>query len=578
MFDYPFTAVVGQHSFKLALILAAINPKIGGVLISGPRGSAKSTLARALANVLPEAPPFVTLPLGATEEKVIGTLDLEQVLNEKKLEFSPGLLAKAHNGVLYIDEVNLLADGLVDVLLDVATSGVNRVERDGITHRHPAEFILVGTMNPEEGELRPQLLDRFGLMVELNNDFDISQRIEIVRRREAFDADPERFCQMYGDKELGLTRKIKSARLQSQNIQFPEDLRQLIAERCQQAGVDGLRADIVWHRAASAHAAWQGHSVVTEDDVNVVADLVLAHRRQNPQKPIQHSSGKGSDQLRTPQTESSFSRVGRDKAQQKEPETRQGSDGNWGTMAPVLQKIQPVPDSGFNIEAATRLLKQNNRRVMNSQGGKRSGRAVGNGRIKEPTGSTPNWFATLRACWGRWPPTKIEFRKRPGGEPVWHLVLLDTSASTLTNQQFGKAKWLVAEIARHAYRSRDQLTVFGFGNDQVDCLLPKISSQKKVVELLDNLKGGGGTPLKEALEQIRSFISWLRLRHPEFQIETYLLTDGRFRDIGEDIKLDCHCTVIDIEQAAVKRGKAKELSKVLGASYFAIANSPIFAC
>ena len=198
--NFPFTAVTGQTTFKLALTLLAINPAIGGVLVSGPRGSAKSTLAKGLADVMPSAssnnsdqaaPAFITLPLSVTEEMVVGTLDLQQVLNEKQVEFKQGLLAKADQGVLYVDEVNLLQDHIVDLLLDVAASGTNVVERDGISHQHDARFVLLGTMNPDEGELRPQLQDRFGLSVVLGNDYAIDERVEIVQRREAFDVNSE---------------------------------------------------------------------------------------------------------------------------------------------------------------------------------------------------------------------------------------------------------------------------------------------------------------------------------------------------------------------------------------------------
>lgn len=188
---FPFSAVTGQAQYKLALILVAINPTIGGVLVSGPRGCAKSTLARGFADLRSANHPFVTLPLGASEEMLIGTLDLQQVLDSKNVAFNPGLLAKADGGTLYVDEVNLLPDSLVDLLLDVAASGVNCVERDGISHEHAAKFTLLGTMNPDEGELRPQLLDRFGLSVQLDNDYSIDERMAIVQSREAFDRDAE---------------------------------------------------------------------------------------------------------------------------------------------------------------------------------------------------------------------------------------------------------------------------------------------------------------------------------------------------------------------------------------------------
>ncbi len=283
---FPLSAVVGADSLKLALCLTAIDPKIGGVLIEGPRGMAKSTLARGLADVLADGP-FITLPLGATEERLVGTLDLDAALGEAKAQFSPGVLAKADGGVLYVDEVNLLADHLVDVLLDAAASGINRVERDGISHRHSARFVLIGTMNPEEGELRPQLLDRFGLNVAMDDQPQPVERGEIIRRRLAFDNDPEGFCALWEQAQEKLRQRCQLARDRLQHIVLDDDSLAVITERCFAAGVDGLRADLVWLRAARAHAAWRAADAISTEDINAVAEFALRHRRreQPPQRP-----------------------------------------------------------------------------------------------------------------------------------------------------------------------------------------------------------------------------------------------------------------------------------------------------
>jgi magnesium chelatase subunit I len=234
---------------KLALCLTAIDPKIGGVLIEGPRGMAKSTLARGLADLLASGQ-FVTLPLGATEERLVGTLDLDAALSEGRAQFSPGVLAKADGGVLYVDEVNLLPDHLVDLLLDVAASGTNLVERDGISHRHSAKFVLIGTMNPEEGELRPQLLDRFGLNVALGGHTAPAERGQIIRRRLDFDSDPHGFCAEWEGQQQSLRERCQQARSTLASIALDDDALAQITERCFAAGVDGLRADLVWLRAA----------------------------------------------------------------------------------------------------------------------------------------------------------------------------------------------------------------------------------------------------------------------------------------------------------------------------------------
>ncbi|UVM40946.1 AAA family ATPase [Pseudomonas sp. B21-017] len=276
---FPLSAVVGADDLKLALYLTAIDPKIGGVLIEGPRGMAKSTLARGLADLLASGQ-FVTLPLGATEERLVGTLDLDAALSEGRAQFSPGVLAKADGGVLYVDEVNLLPDHLVDLLLDVAASGTNLIERDGISHRHSAKFVLIGTMNPEEGELRPQLLDRFGLNVALSGHTAPAERGQIIRRRLDFDSDPQGFCAEWESQQHALRERCQKARAALASIPLDDAALAQITERCFSAGVDGLRADLVWLRAARAHAAWRGANAIAEEDIDAVAEFALRHRRR----------------------------------------------------------------------------------------------------------------------------------------------------------------------------------------------------------------------------------------------------------------------------------------------------------
>ncbi|RON08750.1 magnesium chelatase [Pseudomonas brassicacearum] len=286
---FPLSAVVGADALKLALCLTAIDPKIGGVLIEGPRGMAKSTLARGLADLLASGQ-FVTLPLGATEERLVGTLDLDAALGEGRVQFSPGVLAKADGGVLYVDEVNLLPDHLVDLLLDVAASGTNLIERDGISHRHSARFVLIGTMNPEEGELRPQLLDRFGLNVVLSGHTAPLERGQIIRRRLDFDSDPQGFCAEWEARQQALRERCQHARVALTSIPLDDQALAQITERCFAAGVDGLRADLVWLRAARAHAAWRGAGAISEDDIDAVAEFALRHRRRDtpPSAPSQN--------------------------------------------------------------------------------------------------------------------------------------------------------------------------------------------------------------------------------------------------------------------------------------------------
>ncbi|MFD3591259.1 VWA domain-containing protein [Nocardia sp. NPDC058640] len=285
---FPFSAVVGQERLQLALILSAVHPGIGGVLVRGEKGTAKSTVVRALAQLLPPvvdetgARPakLVELPVGATEDRVVGSLDLERVLRDGEQAFRPGLLAAAHHGVLYVDEVNLLHDHLVDVLLDAAAMGRVHVERDGVSHSHPARFVLVGTMNPEEGELRPQLLDRFGLTVDVAASREVNVRMAVVRRRLDYEADPDAFAARYVDADQVVAERILTARDRLSEVALDNAELRRIAALCASFDVDGMRADLVVARTATAHAAWRGRDRVTEDDVRIAAELALPHRRR----------------------------------------------------------------------------------------------------------------------------------------------------------------------------------------------------------------------------------------------------------------------------------------------------------
>ena len=322
---FPFTSVIGQEEMKLALLLNVIDPRIGGVMIMGDRGTGKSTTIRALADLLPaievvegdlynsslddpdlqsndvrekiesgcdiqkgeKQVPMIDLPLGATEDRLCGTIDIEKALSEGVRAFEPGLLAKANRGLLYVDEVNLLDDHLVDVLLDSAASGWNTVEREGISVRHPARFVLIGSGNPEEGELRPQLLDRFGMSVEVRTVREAKLRVQVVDQRTAFDNDPESFSDSVQEKQESLQQKVVDAQNILNEVVIDEDLRLRISAVCGELDVDGLRGDIVTNRAARALAAFEGRKEVTEEDIARVVSTALRHRlRKDPLEQV----------------------------------------------------------------------------------------------------------------------------------------------------------------------------------------------------------------------------------------------------------------------------------------------------
>ncbi|MGF1446135.1 MAG: magnesium chelatase ATPase subunit I [Pikeienuella sp.] len=311
---FPFTAIVGQAEIKEALLIAAVDQSVGGVLAFGDRGTGKSTAVRALAALLPEIEvragcpfgcppdraaglcpaceeaetirvpaPVVDLPLGATEDRVVGSLDLERALTRGEKHFEPGLLAKAHRGFLYIDEVNLLEDHLVDLLLDVAASGENVVEREGLSVRHPARFVIVGSGNPEEGELRPQLLDRFGLSVEVATPREVKDRIEVVKRRDAFERDPDGFAETWAEAQTALRDRIVAARARLSTVEVPEAVLEAAAALCIALGTDGLRGELTVMRAARAVAALEDRDAATRADLRRVAPMALGHRlRRDP--------------------------------------------------------------------------------------------------------------------------------------------------------------------------------------------------------------------------------------------------------------------------------------------------------
>ncbi len=598
MLNFPFTAIVGQPLFKLALMLATINPAIGGVVVSGPRGSAKSTLARSLVDIAPVATgnyPFVTLPLGATEEMLVGTLNLQEVLQDQQVGFQEGLLAKAHGGILYVDEVNLLSDNLVDLLLDVAASGTNVIERDGISHHHDAQFLLMGTMNPDEGELRPQLYDRFGFSVELDGEYTVAERVAIVRLREAFDRSPQAFIEEYQTQQTALKDQLILAKKYLSAVSCSDALRVTIAERCQQANVDGVRADIVWYRAAVAHAALRLSKAnagadtgiengvdVTMADIDAVETLVLAHRKNDSSTPNQnppnqslpkHSSQTQSESLVSRPSERLIDE-GREDNKKKHRETK-GTEGDWGQMpAQTLESSQvSLPDNIVSTLLKSSPIHQTMPNKTSAsfekatRQGLRSTTTGAKGKVGAINTREINWFSSLVANVGQWPLKQLRYRQAKMGQPMLHLILLDTSASTLQNKLLAHAKAAVLSIAEYAYLQRESLTVLGFGNQQVTTLLSQKKAPKVFNRYLDHLTAAGGTPLRAVLDHALVLQKKQYRQSPDTRIRTYLITDGRSQQRVDDKQLLGETIVIDTEKSSVKRGKGQSIARALGADY-----------
>jgi magnesium chelatase subunit D len=532
----PFTAVVGADEAKLALALVAIDPAIGGVLLRGDKGSAKTTLARGLGAVLPGSAPFVELPLGASEERVVGTLDLAAVLTDGTVRFQPGLLAGADGGVLYVDEVNLLADHLVDVLLDVATSGVNRVERDHLTHEHPARIVLVGSMNPEEGDLRPQLLDRFGLAVDVVAPADAVVRTEIVRRRLAHDGDRPAFAERWAADQAAFARRLASVR----PGRLDDAALSAASEICAAVGAEGLRADLTLVRAAAAHAGWCGRTTTTEVDLRTVAPLVLAHRaRRHPLDPPGPPPGLGDalDDVLGPERPVD-GRADRDApggdrettASEPEPDRQRSEDHDQRPReAPV-----PAAVSTAMVLRAPKAQQAEASGRRSSVTGAARGRTVGH----RPAGPAPSTLAvvptiaaaaarTAHPAGGRAAVTPEDLHEPVRETTAGNLLVLvvDASASMDADDRMRAVKGALLGLLQDAYQRRDRVALVTFGGRGASVALRPTGSIEVARARLDDLPTGGDTPLADGIRVSADLAT--QATSPSLRPLLVVVTDGR---------------------------------------------------
>ena len=544
---FPFTAVVGQDEAKLALLLNALDPKIGGVLLRGEKGSAKSTLARGLASLLPGEAPFVELPVGATEDRVVGTLDIEGALGEGTRRFQPGLLAAAHGGVLYVDEVNLLPDHLVDVLLDVAASGINTVEREGISERHPSQFVLVGSMNPEEGELRPQLLDRFGLAVDVKASTDADERAEAVRRRLAFDADPTKFATAFDETEL-------ADRLDGVGpAALPADLVEVVTRLCASVGAEGLRADLVICRAAAALAGWEGRDEAAVEDVRRVAALALAHRRR-----------------RTPFEEPGIS----------QDEVDEAIDGDDGGAA--RDRTADSDDPPARVVALDGVGGQTSGRRSTVRGTR--GRLVGD-RVPDGPVASLAVGATVRAAAARGAAAVDveDVREAVREQKAGNLVVLavDASGSMGVERRMEAVKGAVVGLLLDAYQRRDRVALVTFRDEAADVALRPTGSVEVAQARLRQLPTGGRTPLAAG---ITAALDVAVRHHGEHRPLLVVVTDGRHTS-GPDPteaaaavrRRGVRAVVVDAEEGRTRLGLARTLAGTMGATYLTLSELTVEA-
>ncbi len=629
---YPFSAVVGLDDLRLALIVNAVSPAVGGVLVRGEKGTAKSTIVRALAALLPaldvvegcrfscapgqtDCPDvashgaatvrparLVELPVGASEDRLVGSLDLERALTTGVSAYEPGLLAAAHRGVLYVDEVNLLHDHLVDLLLDAAALGTSYVEREGVSVRHAARFLLVGTMNPEEGELRPQLLDRFGLTVEVAATREPLERAEVVRRRLAYEADPEGFAADWASDDALLAKQIATARELLPSVVLGDHALREITTVCAAFDVDGLRADLVTAKAAIALAAWAGRSAVTTDDVRTAARLALPHRRRRT--PFE-APGLDEQQLS-------------DALDSVEPDPGPEDDGPGSGSAPDERK----PAGGSEAENDPRVSGQPEgggesavqpgetfRAVrlevpgVNAHGGaagRRSRSEGGSGRL---TGARTaahvtslHLTATLRAAAphqvarGR-VGAGVQLRRsdlreavREGREGNLVLFVVDASGSMAARQRMSAVKGAVLSLLTDAYQRRDKVALVTFRGADADLVLPPTSSVDVAAQRLTELPTGGRTPLSAGLLRAAEVLRVEAVRDPSRRALVVVVTDGRHTSGASPELAAAHLArsgaamvVVDCESGPVRLGLAEALGLALGGRTLALSELSVDA-
>ena len=652
---FPFTAIVGQVAMKRALLLNAVNPKIGGVLVRGKKGTAKSTAVRSLASLLPEVTvvqgcpyncspeerqglcsrcepandsaqtvvrkiPIVDLPVGATEDRLVGSLDIEEAIKTGNRVFEPGLIAATHRGILYIDEVNLLNDHLVDILLDAAAMGRNYVEREGISITHRSEFILVGTMNPEEGDLRPQLLDRFGLAVEVDGRFSLEERQEVVKRRIAYEADPQEFMARWQKAEEEERTRVLHSQEVLTNVVVSDDILALITSICAEYDVDGMRGDIVMYKTAATIAAYENRTEVNAEDVREAANLALLHRQRR--QPFQQPN------LATDQLDSMVDDFQSQDRQREHQDTSQNQDQGEGDSEPSdlsTPDLEPEePDTEPNTEPddlgpsslggeqqfevgdpfsvrplnlkppdqrSRRALGRRNVTITDSS----AGRYV---RSHMPEGKASGLAldATLRAA----APHQVE-RRAASDSPIavliepWDirdkvresksgslvLFVVDASGSMGAQRRMVAVKGAIMSLLLDAYQRRDRVGMISFRGTNASLILPPTNSVDLAQVHLQEMPTGGRTPLSAGLFKALEIIETERIKDRDVLPLLVLLSDGRGNvALGQESPLDeayaaagiigddkIPSVVVDTESGFIKLGMVQSVAEAMGAQY-----------
>ena len=652
---FPFTAIVGQVAMKRALLLNAVNPKIGGVLVRGKKGTAKSTAVRSLASLLPEVTvvqgcpyncspderqglcsrcepandsaqtvvrqiPIVDLPVGATEDRLVGSLDIEEAIKTGNRVFEPGLIAATHRGILYIDEVNLLNDHLVDILLDAAAMGRNYVEREGISITHRSEFILVGTMNPEEGDLRPQLLDRFGLAVEVDGRFSLEERQEVVKRRIAYEADPQEFMALWqGSEEEERARVLRSQNLLP-NVGVSDDIIQLITSICAEYDVDGMRGDIVMYKTAATIAAYENRTEVNAEDVREAANLALLHRqrRQPFQQPNLATDQLDSmvddfqsqDRQREPQDSSQNDHQGEGDSEPsdlstpelepEEPDTEPDEEPDDPGPSSLGGEQQFEVGDPFSVrplnlkppdQRSRRALGRRNVTITDSSAGRYVGSRMPKGKASglaldatlraaaphqvERLAASDSQIAVLIEPWD----IRDKVRESKSGSLV--LFVVDASGSMGAQRRMVAVKGAIMSLLMDAYQRRDRVGMISFRGTSASLVLPPTNSVDLAQIHLQEMPTGGRTPLSAGLFKALEVIETERIKDRDVLPLLVLLSDGRGNvALGQDSPLDeayaaagiigddkVPSVVVDTESGFIRLGMVQPVAEAMGAQY-----------
>lgn len=613
---FPFSAIVGQDLLKKSLLLNVIDPNIGGVLIRGDRGTAKSTAVRALAQLLPERAvvegcPFgcssdsemedcpvcsskdnvnkvmrnmrvVELPVSATEDRVVGTIDISSAIKSGEKRFEPGILAEANGNILYIDEVNLLNDHIVDVLLDVAAMGLNTVEREGVSYSHPSRFVLVGTMNPEEGDLRPQLLDRFGLCVSVEGITDVESRMLVAERRRDYTKDPEAFMGQWKAKDAEITRMVVEAKRLLPEVIIASDMMRLAVETCIEYNVEGHRADITIMNAAAAIAALNGRKNVVSKDIEEAAVMVLAHRTKDPPQYVPPNEDKEHDDDRKDPEK-------KDQDQKDDRQPAEGDDGSQGgnPSSTVDQKANKEFVVKRNVLSDNLLIDD----LVRESSGRRNETVSSNGRytgskIPNDRPSSIALDATIRAAAASsaGKDFKIDvsdIREKIRTRKSENLIIftVDASGSMGAEQRMSLVKASILSLLTDAYQKRDRVCLVTFRGDSADVIVPPTNSTELAKRMMGSVKVGGKTPLAAGLATSLDVIRRETFKDHLLRPIMVLVSDGRANCGRGDVKAElaqcCNairsekvdCVVLDSELGFIKLGMAKKLSDALGARY-----------